>query len=48
MLSLCVHKEQSQGSRKYHDNIVTDINEKNLEYCDSFLMSPTVVHRDRE
>ena len=36
LLSLCVHKELSAGSRKHHDNIVTDMKEKILEYCDPF------------
>ena len=27
MLSSCVHKEVSPGSRKYHDNIVTEMKE---------------------
>ena len=29
LLSPCVHTELSPGSRKYHDNIVTDMKEKN-------------------
>ena len=28
LLSSCVHKDLSPGSRKYHDNIVTDMKEK--------------------
>ena len=37
LLSSCVHEELSPGSRKYHDNIVTDMKEKVLDYCDPFL-----------
>ena len=37
LLSSCVHKELSPGSRKYHDNIVTDMKEKILEYSDPLL-----------
>ena len=40
MLSSYFHKEVSPGSRKYHDNIVTDMKEKNLEYCDPFFYVP--------
>ena len=36
LLSSCVHKDLSPGSRKHHDNIVTDMKEKILEYCDPF------------
>ena len=36
LVSSCVHKELPPGSRKYHENIVTDMKEKNLEYCDPF------------
>ena len=36
LVSSCVHNELPPGSRKYHDNIVTDMKEKNLEYCDPF------------
>ena len=32
MISLCVHKELSPGSRKYHDYIVIDIKENILEH----------------
>ena len=35
LLSYCVHKEVSPGSKKY-DNIVTDMKEKILGYCDPF------------
>ena len=37
LLSSCVYKKISPGSRKYHGNIVTDMKEKILEYCDPFL-----------
>ena len=40
MLSSCVHKELSPGSRKFHENIVTDMKEKILEYCYPFLNGP--------
>ena len=36
LLSSCVHKNLSPGSRKHYDNIVTDMKEKILEYCDPF------------
>ena len=36
LFSPCIHKELSPGSRKYHDNIVTDMQEKILEYCNTF------------
>ena len=36
LLSSCFHKDLSPGSRKHHDNIVTDTKEKILEYCDPF------------
>ena len=39
-LSSCVHKELLPGSTKYHGNIVTDMIEKILEYCDPFLYAP--------
>ena len=32
LLSSWVHKELSPGSRKYRDNIVTDMRDKNLEF----------------
>ena len=35
--SSCVHQELSPGSRKYNDNIVTDMKEKVLDYCNPFL-----------
>ena len=37
LLSSCVHKELSPGSRNYHGNIVTDTKEKILEYSDPLL-----------
>ena len=40
LLSSCVHKELSPGPRRYHDNIVKDMKEKILEYCDPFLNAP--------
>ena len=40
ILSSCFHNELSSRLRKYHDNIITDMKEKLLEYCDSFLNAP--------
>ena len=40
MLSSCVHKKLSPGSRKFHDIIVIDMKEKILEYSDPFLNAP--------
>ena len=47
LFSSWVHKELSPGSRKYHDNIVTDMKEKILEYCDPFSRYPCTSFEDR-